>query len=168
MKFLICLSLLSSLASAVPCGSATSPTITSVSSSTAAAASCSPTATLIDSVCDYTLPSDDFAFATDGPEFCWQSCWDHPVCNFVIFRRGFEGPDISGPGTCWLYPNHKYKPAKATKCNGSEPNLFVYNKPFKPRGSNIYMRPSCSIRKDVRVRECSGRFSISRWNEPTT
>ncbi|KAK6544534.1 hypothetical protein TWF694_001224 [Orbilia ellipsospora] len=134
MKSIIFLSLFGALVSAVPTYVERSniPSKAAVATTTAAA-SCSPTATLIDSLCDYPVPPNTFvnAVATDGPEYCWQACREHPTCNFVIFRQGILTlPGIQGPGTCWLYPSIKYAPKKGKKCTGTaQPFLFVYDKP---------------------------------------
>ncbi|KAK6523101.1 hypothetical protein TWF694_005999 [Orbilia ellipsospora] len=127
MKSFIFLSFLGCLVSASPlASSATSSTIATTSS-------CRPTATPIASLCDYPGPPDPWinAVATDGPEFCWQACWDHPTCNFVIYRKAYdEIPGIKGPGNCWLYPNIKYAPTKGKECTKDKtPKIFVYNTP---------------------------------------
>ncbi|KAF3929214.1 hypothetical protein AA313_de0204069 [Arthrobotrys entomopaga] len=131
MKSLIFLPLFGALASAAPTSIEKSKIPSKASVATTA--SCSPTATLIDSLCDYPVPPNTFvnAVASDGPEYCWQACQEHPTCNFVIYRQGdLSLPGISGPGTCWLYPNIKYAPKKAKKCKGTEqPFLFVYDAP---------------------------------------
>ncbi|KAF3912620.1 hypothetical protein AA313_de0209050 [Arthrobotrys entomopaga] len=142
MKSLILLSFVGCLASACPLVSKSTtsnnttdtPTsaIASTTTGTATATPCRLTATPIASLCGYSEPLDAWnnAIAASGPDSCWEICSNSPTCNFMIYRQAFEGPHISGPGTCWAYPGLKYSPAKAEKCTGDKtPNLFVYGTP---------------------------------------
>ncbi|KAK6538420.1 hypothetical protein TWF694_010005 [Orbilia ellipsospora] len=145
MKSLILLSFVGCLASACPVASKPiTSTTTSISTSTTASTtastttttkttttkSCQLTATPIASLCGYPEPLDENAFAEGGPEDCWRLCSKDKTCNFMIYRQAYDDPFISGPGTCWAYPNLKYSPAKAEKCTGDQhPSLFVYGNP---------------------------------------
>ncbi|KAK6334143.1 hypothetical protein TWF696_002645 [Orbilia brochopaga] len=114
------------------CGETESPSLYVYKRPTCATSPPCPsyTAKVIDSICDYPGPESGTAMATDGPQLCWDACLKRPFCNFVIFFKGNpSAPGISGPGTCWMYPSKKYAPEKATKCNGSNPFLFVFDKP---------------------------------------
>jgi hypothetical protein len=104
---------------------------TQVTSTPTSSAAPRCTASLIASLCEYTLPGPEFAVAIESRASCWEYCNAHQPCDFVIFSAGNP---YTGTGTCWLYPGKTFD-ASAGSSDCRNPTLSVYSKPGCAGGS---------------------------------